>query len=95
MLDKIQSFIAEIPSPDEKICFAMGYDSVINGADTKNCHFSLFSTQARMKAWEAGANQARLTKRAADGACTCAYPRLVPGQFYTCINCGKRIPPRR
>jgi hypothetical protein len=28
------------------------------------------------------------------GTCQCAYPRVIPGQFFTCINCGRpfRIP---
>jgi outer membrane murein-binding lipoprotein Lpp len=23
------------------------------------------------------------------GTCQCAYPRVIPGQFFTCINCGR------
>ena len=66
MLAQIEKFIAEIPKPDEKVCFAMGYDCEMNGADEKNCHFSLFSSPGRTKAWESGKEKARLTKRAAD-----------------------------
>jgi hypothetical protein len=68
MLAQIEKFLAEIPTSDEKICFAMGYDCEMNGADEKNCHFSLFSSPENTKAWEAGKEKARLTKRALDGA---------------------------
>jgi len=66
MLAQIQKFLAEIPTANEKICFAMGYDCEMNGADEKNCHFSLFSSPENTKAWESGKEKARLTKRAAD-----------------------------
>lgn len=70
-LEKIQKFLNDIPKPDEKVCFAMGYDSEVNGADEKNCHFSLFSSVERTRAWERGKEQAvkdrqRPTKRAPD-----------------------------
>lgn len=54
MLDQIKKFIDEIPTSNEKICFAMGYDAAINGANEKNCHFSLFSSKENTAAWEAG-----------------------------------------
>ena len=66
MLAQIQKFLAEIHTASEKICFAMGYDCEMNGADEKNCHFSLFSSPENTKAWESGKEKARLTKRAAD-----------------------------
>jgi len=31
-----------------------GKDCAMNGPDTANCHFSLFSTPERMAEWEAG-----------------------------------------
>ena len=66
MLAQIEKFLAEIPTSNEKICFAMGYDCEMNGADEKNCHFSLFSSPEKTKAWESGKEKARLTPRAAD-----------------------------
>ncbi len=57
-LDYIQILVKKLPTANEKICFAMGYDCEMNGADTKNCHFSLFSTKENTAAWEAGKAQA-------------------------------------
>ena len=66
IIKTLQDFLAEIPKPDEKICFANGYDCEMNGANTTNCHFSLFGSPERTKAWERGKEAARLTKRAPD-----------------------------
>jgi ribosome modulation factor len=63
-LDYLKQFIADLPTRDEKLCFAMGYDCGMNGADEKNCHFSLFSSPANTKAWEAGKAQAEKDKAA-------------------------------
>lgn len=57
-IEAIQKFLNGIPKSDEKVCFAMGYDSEMNGADEKNCHFSLFSSVERTRAWERGKAQA-------------------------------------
>jgi hypothetical protein len=62
----LQDFLAEIPKPDEKICFEQGYDCEMNGANETNCHFSLFRSPAHMMAWQRGKEVARLTKRTAD-----------------------------
>ncbi len=32
----------------------MGYDAEFNGANTTNCHFSLFGKPELTKAWESG-----------------------------------------
>lgn len=34
----------------------------MNGANTGNCHFSIFVLPENMKAWEQGKNDAELTK---------------------------------
>lgn len=57
-MNNLQKFLNDIPKPDENVCFAMGYDSEMNGADEKNCHFSLFSSIERTRAWERGKAQA-------------------------------------
>ncbi len=38
--------------------FAAGEDCVKNGANKKNCHFSIFATPELTKAWEAGKKDA-------------------------------------
>ncbi len=58
----LQKFIKNMPTTNEKVCFTMGYDCGLNGADTKNCHFSLFSSPANTAAWEAGKAQAEKDK---------------------------------
>ena len=73
-LEKIQKFLNDIPSPDEKVCFAMGYDSEVNGADEKNCHFSLFSSVERTRAWERGKAQAVKDKATPNTASTGQEP---------------------
>lgn len=34
--------------------YQMGYDCAINGANTTNSHFSLFSTPEKLKEWQRG-----------------------------------------
>ena len=41
-----------------KKAFEMGYDCGVNGANTTNCHFGLFSSPEMTKAWEEGKNRA-------------------------------------
>jgi hypothetical protein len=43
----------------EKISYRMGWDAIINGANGTNCHFDLFDTQSRIKAWESGRRDAQ------------------------------------
>lgn len=35
--------------------YAKGWDSVVNGVNTTNCHFGLFNSPENTKLWEAGA----------------------------------------
>ena len=54
MEQKLKAFLEAIPDQDEKKAFAAGYDCGINGANTTNCHVSLFARPELMKAWEDG-----------------------------------------
>ncbi len=45
--------------------YLMGYDCEIHGANTTNCHFSLFDSPEHTAAWEAGVAQAKKDKVAA------------------------------
>ena len=40
-------------------CYEKGYDSVVNGANTINCNFELFSSPKKRKAWEEGERNAK------------------------------------
>lgn len=60
----LQQLIRSLPTAKEKVCYTMGYDCGLNGADEKNCHFSLFSSLENTKAWEAGKTQAEKDKAA-------------------------------
>lgn len=42
--------------------FKKGYDCGKNGSNTENCHFSLFSTPERTKAWEEGKKAGELAR---------------------------------
>lgn len=37
-----------------KAAYDAGYDCEKNGANTTNCHFSIFSSKEKMEAWEEG-----------------------------------------
>ena len=39
---------------DEQRAERLGYDSAVNGANTVNCHFSLFNSPTMTAAWERG-----------------------------------------
>jgi len=41
-------------SEQEKQAYDLGFDCGKNGANTTNCHFSIFSTPERTRAWERG-----------------------------------------
>ncbi len=38
----------------EKLAYLAGFDCAINGANTNNCHFSLFARTELTRAWERG-----------------------------------------
>jgi ribosome modulation factor len=62
VFERIENLVREMPTRNEKIAYAIGYDCGMNGADEKNCHFSIFSSQENTKAWEAGKKQAEIDK---------------------------------
>lgn len=39
--------------------YKMGIDCAKNGADLKNCHFSIFSSKENMEAWEKGLKEGK------------------------------------
>ncbi len=43
-----------LPKRVENYAYKMGKDCALNGANTKNCHFSIFSSPQNTKAWERG-----------------------------------------
>lgn len=45
--------------------YDMGTDCEMNGATEENCHFTLFSSHAKMKAWEQGKKDAKKQKEQA------------------------------
>ncbi len=45
--------------PDQQEAFAFGYNSVIDGANEKNCHFSIFMCEENTRAWERGAAEGK------------------------------------
>ncbi len=53
------------PPVTEEYAERMGHDAGFNGANTTNCHFSIFATPQLMRAWERGKN--RGAGRAASG----------------------------
>ena len=42
------------PKRSEEYAYKMGKDCAKNGANTTNCHFSIFSSKENTKAWEKG-----------------------------------------
>lgn len=52
---------------DEQMdAYEAGKDSVINGANTENCNFRIFSTPEKTKAWERGVADAKAMQKAKD-----------------------------
>ena len=45
-----------------KHAYDMGYDCGRRGASDQNCHFSIFSSHEKMKAWEEGKKDAEANK---------------------------------
>ena len=50
------------PKRSEDYAYKMGIDSHINGANTTNCHFSIFSSPENTKSWEEGVKFAKDNK---------------------------------
>lgn len=50
--------ILDIPKYDLNQAYSMGYDCGLNGANTTNCHFGIFSSKENTKAWENGKRDA-------------------------------------
>ncbi len=53
---EIEALVKKLTPPrrDKKYAYKMGLDCARNGADTTNCHFSIFSSPENTKAWEKG-----------------------------------------
>ena len=51
------------PERSEDYAYKMGFDSSINGANTINCHFSIFSSPENMEAWEDGVKDGKDNQR--------------------------------
>ena len=51
--------LLNIPIYDEDYCYRMGKDCAINGANETNCHFAIFATKEKTKAWERGNKEAK------------------------------------
>ena len=81
-MQSITEILLSIPQPDLRHCFQMGYECEMSGANTTNCHFSIFSTKERMQAWEAGKKQAAQVKESAQqGVQRTALPGEVISDF--------------
>ena len=52
---EIQELLRKLPRPvTERDAWSYGVDCALNGSNTDNCHFSIFSTPERTKQWENG-----------------------------------------
>ncbi len=51
MIDIIKLILPQISTD---YAYKMGCDCAVNGADTTNCHFSIFASPENTKAWEQG-----------------------------------------
>ncbi len=60
MFEAIKNLIPPRRSAD--YAYQMGWDCEINGADTENCHFSIFSSKENAAAWNAGRRAAAEAK---------------------------------
>lgn len=43
-----------IPKVERTEAYKQGYDCGVNGANTTNCHFSIFSSKENTREWERG-----------------------------------------
>lgn len=55
----------DLPQRSEDYAYKMGYDCEMNGANLTNCHFTIFSSKANMRAWENGREQSKREKEKA------------------------------
>ncbi len=62
--DETKAVLAKLTIPEVKQteAYKQGYDYGVNGANTTNCHFSIFSSKANTKEWERGKAAALLAK---------------------------------
>ena len=51
-----------------KYAYDMGKDCALKGANTTNCHFSIFSTPEKTKAWEQGKKDGEVGKEVVNEA---------------------------
>jgi len=51
-----------LPVFDIHHCYRLGYDCGLNGSNTTNCHFAVFATPEKTKAWEQGKADAEAGK---------------------------------
>ena len=53
------AYLISLQLPERQEAFVLGYNSVLDGANEENCHFSIFTLEENTKAWEAGAAEAK------------------------------------
>jgi hypothetical protein len=46
--------VLSLPNHDKSYAYKMGFDCAINGANTTNCHFAIFSCVENTREWERG-----------------------------------------
>ena len=54
-----QQVVGLLPRPTDSHEYKMGFDAAKNGANTTNCHFTLFATKAQTAEWERGNRDAK------------------------------------
>jgi len=73
MPDKVLDFISitdwskkalyfNLSQCDADYAYRMGFDFEMNGTNTTNCHFSIFSSKANIEAWQKGRKDASKKK---------------------------------
>ena len=65
----IEKMLAKLTIPEVKQteAYKLGYDCGVHGANTTNCHFSIFNSKANTREWEKGKAAALLAKENEDG----------------------------
>lgn len=53
----------QLPKRSKEYAYEMGKDCGLNGANVKNCSFSIFSSSENTKAWEDGKRDGKKARR--------------------------------
>jgi len=77
---EVKALLEKMKAQDKSESYKQGFDCAVNGANTTNCHFTLFSTAENTREWERGKSDGEKEKALANKRIKPTPPRGTGNQ---------------